>query len=82
MGITKLGSKKVSHQEIARLTNIIRLLARKTAFKIGWIKAHAKDNKPDTNWKRRVELTRIRDIKIEDSSNEEWYGLGEWLHQK
>ncbi|KAK4811127.1 hypothetical protein QYF61_019758 [Mycteria americana] len=52
--------------------------ARKTPFKMGWVKAHAKDNQPATKWNQKVdELTKIRKITL----NPEWYRLGEWLHQ-
>ena len=53
-------------------------IARKTPFKMGWVKAHAKDNQPATKWNQKVdELTKIRKITL----NPEWYRLGEWLHQ-
>ncbi|KAK4810584.1 hypothetical protein QYF61_007321 [Mycteria americana] len=53
-------------------------IARKTPVKMGWVKAHAKDNQPATKWNQKVdELTKIRKIIL----NPEWYRLGEWLHQ-
>ena len=62
---------------------LLLTIARKTPFQIGWVKAHANDHKPATNWNQRVdELTKIRKIDIEDSSDPTWYRLGEWLHQK
>lgn len=40
--------------------------------------AHAKGTKPATNWNQKVdELTKIREIKIGNSLNPEWYQLGE-----
>lgn len=48
-----------------------------------WVKTHAKGNKPATNCYQKVdELTKIREIKIGNSLNPEWYQLGEQSHQK
>lgn len=58
-------------------------IARETPFPIGWVKAHAKDNKPATNWNQKVdELTKIRKTEMDDSFDPAWYRLGKWLHQK
>lgn len=58
-------------------------IARKTPFRIGWVKAHADDNKPATNWNQKIdELTKIRKRKVENSLNPRWYLLGECLHHK
>lgn len=53
-------------------------IARKTPFKVGWVKAYVKDNQPATQWNQKVdELTKIRTVTL----NPEWYRSGEWLHQ-
>lgn len=58
-------------------------IARKTPFRIGWVKAHADVNKPATNWNQKIdELTKIRKRKVENSLNPRWYLLGECLHHK
>lgn len=51
---------------------------KKTPFKMGWVKAHAKDNQQAIKWNQKVdELTKIRKITL----NPEWYQQGEWLDQ-
>lgn len=45
---------------------------------MGWVKAHAKNDKPATHWNQKVdELTNTSELKIEDHLNSEWYRLGE-----
>lgn len=45
---------------------------------MGGVKAHDKGNKPATNCYQKVdELIKIREIKIGNSLNPEWYQLGE-----
>uniref|UniRef100_A0A803W4B3 Uncharacterized protein n=1 Tax=Ficedula albicollis TaxID=59894 RepID=A0A803W4B3_FICAL len=56
---------------------------RKTSFKIRWVKAHAKGNKPAANSYQKVDgLTKIMEVKPGNSLNPEWYQLGEQSHQK
>lgn len=76
MEITELGSRQIFSLENSGLA--ILDIDRKTSCKTGWGKAHAKGNKPATNWNQKVdELTKIREIKIGNSLNPEWYQLGE-----
>lgn len=50
-------------------------IARNAAFKMGWVKAYAKDNEPATKWNQKVvDLIKIRKITI----HPKWYRLGEF----